>query len=86
MVKGTELRLGMTPGVLDNTGKKLFERAVGLNCGARFTGAGGGGCLWAIGEKDKISDLANAWQQLLAPVEDAKILDTAIDTNGILIL
>ncbi len=85
MVKETKLRLEMTPGVLDNTGKKLFERAVALNCGARFTGAGGGGCLWAIGEKDKISDLAHAWHQLLSPVEDAKILDTAIDKNGMLI-
>ncbi len=86
MVKETKLRLEMTPGVLDNTGKKLFERAVELNCGARFAGAGGGGCLWAIGEKDKISGLTHAWHQLLEPVEDAKILDTAIDINGILIL
>jgi D-glycero-alpha-D-manno-heptose-7-phosphate kinase len=86
MEKETRLRLEMTPEVLDNTGKKLFERAVQLNCGARFTGAGGGGCLWAIGEEDNICDLADAWKKLLEPVKDAGILNTQIDTNGILIL
>jgi len=86
MVKETQLRLGMTPEVLDNTGKKLFERAVALNCGARFTGAGGGGCLWAIGEKENIFRLADAWAELLDPIEDAGILDTRIDRDGIVIL
>ncbi len=86
MVKETRLRLEMTPEVLDNTGKKLFERAVALNCGARFTGAGGGGCLWAIGEKEKIVGLATAWQQILEPLEGATLLGTSIDKNGILIL
>ena len=86
MVQETRLRLEMTPEVLDNTGKKLFERAVELNCGARFTGAGGGGCLWAIGEKDNILDLAIAWQKILKPVAGATLLDTSIDKNGILIL
>lgn len=86
MVKETRLRLEMTPEVLDNTGKKLFERAVALNCGARFTGAGGGGCLWAIGEKDKIVGLATAWQEILEPLEGATLLNTSIDENGILIL
>lgn len=86
MVKETRLRLEMTPEVLDNTGKKLFERAVALNCGARFTGAGGGGCLWAIGEKEKIVGLTTAWQHILEPLEGATLLDTSIDENGILIL
>ncbi|MBU0973195.1 MAG: galactokinase [Proteobacteria bacterium] len=85
MAQETRLRLEMTPKVLDNTGKKLFERAVALNCGARFTGAGGGGCLWAVGERDKILELALAWKKLLEPVPDAGLLDTGIDTNGILI-
>ncbi len=86
MVKETRLRLKMTPEVLDNTGKKLFERAVALNCGARFTGAGGGGCLWAIGKKENISRLADSWRQVLEPIKDATLLDANIDTNGIIIL
>jgi galactokinase/mevalonate kinase-like predicted kinase len=86
MVKETQLRLGMTPEVLDNTGKKLFERAVAFNCGARFTGAGGGGCLWAIGGQENISRLADAWKAVLDPIDNAVLLDTKIDTDGIVIL
>jgi D-glycero-alpha-D-manno-heptose-7-phosphate kinase len=83
MIKETKLRLEMTPEVLDKTGKKLFERAKDENCGARFTGAGGGGCLWAVGEKANISNLRIAWKDLLEPIKDGKILDTKIDTIGI---
>jgi D-glycero-alpha-D-manno-heptose-7-phosphate kinase len=86
MIKETNLRLEMTPDVLDNTGKKLFERAVTCNCGARFTGAGGGGCLWAVGEALDIKNLKPLWQEILEPIEDAKILDTKIEKKGIIIL
>ena len=86
MNQETKLRLEMTPDVLDNTGKKLFERAVNCNCGARFTGAGGGGCLWAIGDSLNIKNLKSLWQELLASVETAKILDTKIEKKGIIIL
>ncbi len=85
MNRETRLRLEMTPDVLDNTGKILFESAVNSNCGARFTGAGGGGCLWAIGEKDAIDLLKQRWQDILSTIEGAKILDTKIDNKGIII-
>ncbi len=85
MNQETKLRLEMTPDVLDNTGKKLFEKAVNCGCGARFTGAGGGGCLWAIGEAADIEHLKSVWQEILEPVEDAKILDAKIETKGIII-
>jgi len=83
MMQETKLRLEMTPDVLDNTGKKLFEKAVECDCGARFTGAGGGGCLWAIGEAGDIKNLKLFWQDILGPVEGAKILDTKIENKGI---
>ena len=83
MNQETKLRLEMTPDVLDNTGKKLFKSAMEFNCGARFTGAGGGGCLWAIGEKYDISRLKPFWEKILGPVKDAKVLNTRIDNNGI---
>ncbi len=85
MVQETRLRLQMTPEVLDKTGKKLFERAIACGCGARFTGAGGGGCLWAVGEKEAILRLTPAWQEILEQVGEGKILPTRIDMNGILI-
>ncbi len=84
MNQETKLRLEITPDVLDNTGKKLFESAIGCNCGARFTGAGGGGCLWAVGEKKAIELLKPKWQDILLMVEGAKILETNIDHKGII--
>ncbi len=86
MNRETKLRLAMTPDVLDNTGKKLFESAINCDCGARFTGAGGGGCLWAVGEQLDIKKLKSSWQKILGSVKDAKILDTTIDNKGIIIL
>ncbi len=85
MNQETKLRLEMTPDVLDNTGKKLFEKAIKTNCGARFTGAGGGGCIWAIGEQNNISELEPKWKETLAGVKNAKILNTKIEKNGILL-
>lgn len=85
MNRETELRCEMTPDVLDITGKKLFEKAIKLDCGARFTGAGGGGCLWAIGEKSDIEKLKPLWQDILGSVRDAKILDAKIESKGIII-
>jgi D-glycero-alpha-D-manno-heptose-7-phosphate kinase len=85
MVRETRLRLEMTPDVLDDTGKKLFDEACAHRCGARFNGAGGGGCLWAVGGQKEIASLSESWQDMLDPVPDAKLLDTRIDPDGILI-
>ncbi len=76
----------MTVDVLDNIGKKLFERAVDFNCSARFTGAGGGGCIWAIGDAAHIQHLEPEWSEILEPVKNAEILDTKIDNKGINVL
>ncbi len=86
MIQETRLRLDMTPDVLDETGKKLFDAACDLFCGARFTGAGGGGCLWAVGGKKEIVSLTQSWQSILEPIPDAELLNTCIDPEGILIV
>jgi len=85
MNQETLLRCKMTPEVLDNIGKKLFETAVTLGCGARFTGAGGGGCLWAVGQLSDITALRPAWQEILSHVKDGALLDVTIDNAGIII-
>ena len=85
MNKETRLRLAMTPDVLDRTGKILFEKAGQHQCGARFTGAGGGGCLWAVGNADDMSALKKSWQDLLQSTPHAALLDTQIDVRGIMI-
>ena len=84
MNQETEVRLGMTPEVLDSVGKKLFAKAVEFDTGARFTGAGGGGCVWAIGNKDNIESLKLEYIRLIKDEKGAKILDTAIDSKGII--
>ncbi len=84
MNRETDIRLDMTPDVLDGTGMELFRTAREYGCGARFTGAGGGGCLWAIGESDDIMRLKKKWEILLACKEQALLLDTRIDIDGIL--
>ncbi len=83
MNQETKLRIEMTPDVLDENGYKLFSKAMELNCGARFTGAGGGGCLWAVGEKSDIAALKPLWYKILESVKDAEVLDAGIDNRGI---
>lgn len=83
MNQETLLRLAMTPEVLDDTGRRLFQLAGNAGCGARFTGAGAGGCVWAIGLPDSIRQLKQAWMDLLSGTETAVLLETSIDPEGI---
>lgn len=80
----TDVRLRMTPDVVDEVGRQLMNVARHQGCGARFTGAGGGGCIWALGEPSKIRALHPLWQQILSTRSEAMILDTAVDPIGIL--
>jgi len=83
MNEETLIRLEMTREVLDTIGKKLFEKALQLNVGARFTGAGGGGCVWAIGDKENIKDVRKDFMKILETQKEAQVLDTAVDFTGI---
>ncbi len=85
MNKETRIRLSMTQDVLDKTGLALFELASNCECGARFTGAGGGGCIWAIGDTQNIQELKAKWQDFIEQQDEAELLNTAIDHNGIII-
>jgi D-glycero-alpha-D-manno-heptose-7-phosphate kinase len=83
MNREVDLRRELTPGVLEPTGSDLVAAARQNSCGARFTGAGGGGCIWALGEPHKIDRLREDWQRLLAQQQDAALFDIRIDPNGI---
>ncbi len=83
MNRETAIRRRMTPDVLDDIGEKLVDSAVDNNCGARFTGAGGGGCLWALGETENINHLKNVWEEILSERKGACLLDVKIDTQGL---
>jgi D-glycero-alpha-D-manno-heptose-7-phosphate kinase len=83
MNRETEIRRKLTPDVLDQMGEKLAESAMKNRCGARFTGAGGGGCLWAVGEAENIDSLRKVWKELLSKREGACLLDAKTDAEGL---
>ncbi|MDH3838968.1 MAG: galactokinase, partial [Desulfobacteraceae bacterium] len=84
MNKETAIRRKMTPEVLDEIGKALVESAVKKSCGARFTGAGGGGCIWALGRAEDIDKLKGTWEGILSTRKDARLLSAKIDPEGLL--
>ncbi len=79
----TAIRKAMTPQVLDEMGDRLAVAAIDCGCGARFTGAGGGGCLWAIGESDAIAALKPLWRSILASRPTARLLECRVDATGV---
>lgn len=81
----TAVRRQMTPDVLDDMGIKLIEAARKQDCGGRFTGAGGGGCIWAIGETGAIDSLRKDWEKILAQKSEARLLDVRIDPDGLIV-
>jgi len=83
MNREVKVRLAMTPGVLDEIGGPLVEAAVACGCGARFTGAGGGGCVWALGNVEDIDRLRQMWETILSARADACLLDSSIDGRGL---
>jgi D-glycero-alpha-D-manno-heptose-7-phosphate kinase len=84
MNREVDLRCEMTPEVLDDIGRQLVTKARGEGCGARFTGAGGGGCIWALGRPENIKNLKPSWQSILEGKPEACLLDITIDPYGVL--
>jgi D-glycero-alpha-D-manno-heptose-7-phosphate kinase len=85
MNRETAIRRKMTPEVLDGVGVQLMKTAVAHSCGARFTGAGGGGCIWALGEVKHIDSLRSIWEEVLSSEEEGGLLDLKIDSQGLLV-
>ena len=85
MNRETAIRRTLTPDVLDSLGEKLVARARQNDCGARFTGAGGGGCLWAVGEVENIDRLKPLWEKTLLGREGARLLEVEIDSKGLIV-
>lgn len=85
MNRETAIRRTLTPDVVDHVGERLVDQARQNNCGARFTGAGGGGCLWAVGEIEHIDRLRPIWEKTLSAREAAGLLDVKIDPRGLVV-
>jgi D-glycero-alpha-D-manno-heptose-7-phosphate kinase len=52
-------------------------------CGARFTGAGGGGCVWAIGDLDPIARTRQAWEGILRQTGSGRLLTSEVTDRGL---
>ncbi len=78
-----EIRRTMTPEVFDEVGEALVNSAMAHECGARFTGAGAGGCIWALGEKDDIGKLRSTWTDILSRRKGAELLDAKVNPKGL---
>ncbi len=85
MNREAAIRVQMTPDVLDSLGQRLCAKAVATDCGARFTGAGGGGCIWAFGRRADIKMLKPGWASMTASVKSAALLDFTVDTKGLVV-
>ena len=83
MNREMEIRSRLTPEVLDETGRQLAATGTACKCGVRIAGAGGGGCVWALGEPADVARLKDKWEKLLAPCKDARMLDFLIDSKGV---
>ncbi|MBW1840217.1 MAG: galactokinase [Deltaproteobacteria bacterium] len=83
MNRETAIRRKMTPEVLEALGAELVDSAVEKGCGARFTGAGGGGCIWALGNAEDIDKLKGIWERILSTRKDAGLLDVGIASEGV---
>ena len=85
MNRETAIRRKMTPDVLDEIGVQLMKAAVAHHCGARFTGAGGGGCIWALGDVKNIDSLRPIWEEILSSENEGRLLDIKIDSRGLVV-
>ena len=77
------VRREITPDALIPVTERLIREAEKAGCGARFTGAGAGGSVWALGEKEEIDALRQTWQDSLASVKGAGILPCQVDLHGV---
>jgi D-glycero-alpha-D-manno-heptose-7-phosphate kinase len=78
------VRREITPDALIPITEQLICQAEGAGCGARFAGAGAGGSVWALGEKEKIGNLRILWRDTLASVKNAGLLSCRVDPKGAL--
>lgn len=77
------LRKAFTPEALIPVTSLLIQQAEQAVCGARFSGAGAGGCVWALGGTSGIETLKEMWEKTLNKVDGAKVLSCSVDPKGV---
>lgn len=71
------------PQVYSSRARELVAAAAACGCGARFTGAGQGGCVWALGSPEGVSAVRSAWSELCAGWPGASVLPAAPCAEGV---
>ncbi len=85
--KEMEVRKAITPEAFEARGMvELFQCARDHGCGARFAGAGAGGCVWALGEEKDIKKLKEAWGNILAKTGSGFLVDASPTKEGVRII
>jgi D-glycero-alpha-D-manno-heptose-7-phosphate kinase len=82
--KEMEIRLTLTPEAMIPITEELLRTAHDAKCAARFAGAGGGGCFWAIGNAPNIQNLIPRWRQILDNSPDGRLLSNKIASQGVI--
>lgn len=80
-----ELRMELTPDVIGGLGLQLMDVAHEAGCAARFTGAGGGGCIWAFGDHERILSLKPLWDEVVSTDSKAGLIEHGIDVRGVVV-
>jgi D-glycero-alpha-D-manno-heptose-7-phosphate kinase len=76
------LRSSLLP-VLRQDDLELIEMATNAECGVSVTGNGGGGCVWAIGEKQGIADLKKLWSRVFKRRKTGFLLPVNASDTGL---
>jgi D-glycero-alpha-D-manno-heptose-7-phosphate kinase len=81
----TKIRLEISSDMVPSKALSLISAAWENDCGARFAGAGGGGCVWAIGQVEKISSLRKKWNDILLSL-GGNLIPFNVSLNGVSVL
>lgn len=85
ITKETKIRCELVPSRITPLGITLQKVAHEYRAGFATTGAGNGGCVWALCRIPEDRDnIISIWADLLKDVDTACILDAKIDTNGLI--
>ena len=80
----TALRRDLTPEAFIPLTDLMVTEAEAAGGAARFTGAGAGGAVWALGsDREAARRIRDAWGRVLADVHGGAVLDCGIDHSGV---
>jgi len=81
-----QIRCELVPRRITPVGRVLERIARKHGCGFAVSGAGNGGCVWAMGEDpDRVSAMRSAWAEALRDVPTGRVLPSEIAVDGLIV-